>query len=376
MNLEFGMNIQNSKFIILNSISMFSFENPLMVIEVSRVFAILAIFFAVAMVLTPLLTHFLYKYKIGKQIRADGDTPVFTALHKKKAGTPTMGGLLIWVVVAVLAVLFWLLSGSINNPILKNVNFLDRAQTFLPLGILVLAGLVGAIDDIMGVFRIGPKGGGLRIRDRILLYIFVAIIGAYWFYFKLGWDIVHIPAIGDFYIGIWYIPLFIFVIVATSFSLNETDGLDGLAGGVILPAFGVFGAIAFAQGKVELAMFCAAIIGTLLAFLWFNVHPARFYMGDTGSMALGVTLGTIAMLTNSFLILPFVCFILVVESLSVIIQLASKKFRHKKVFLSSPIHHHFEAIGWPESKVTMRFWIIAWVMAAIGLVIGLMGMGK
>lgn len=355
---------------------MFSFENPLMVIEVSRVFAILAISFAVAMILTPLLTHFLYKYKVGKQIRADGDTPVFTALHKKKAGTPTMGGLLIWIVVAVLAVLFWLLSGFVGNPLFGSINFLDRAQTFLPLGILVLAGLVGAIDDIMGVLRIGPKGGGLRIRDRILLYIFVAVIGAYWFYFKLGWDMIHIPAIGDFYIGVWYIPLFIFVIVATSFSLNETDGLDGLAGGVVLPAFGVFGAIAFAQGKVELAMFCAAIIGTLLAFLWFNVHPARFIMGDTGSMALGVTLGTISMLTNSFLILPFVCFILVVESLSVIIQLTSKKFRHKKIFLSAPIHHHFEAIGWPECKVTMRFWIIAWVMAAIGLVIGLMGMGK
>ncbi len=355
---------------------MFSFENPLMVTEVSRVFAILAISFAVAMILTPLLTYFLFKYKVGKQIRADGDTPVFTALHKKKAGTPTMGGLLIWVVVAVLAVLFWLLSGFVGNPLFESVNFLDRAQTFLPLGILILAGLVGAIDDIMGVLRIGPKGGGLRIGDRILLYIFVAVIGAYWFYFKLGWDMIHIPAIGDFYIGVWYIPLFILVIVATSFSLNETDGLDGLAGGVILPAFGVFGAIAFAQGKVELAMFCAAIIGTLLAFLWFNVHPARFYMGDTGSMALGVTLGTIAMLTNSFLILPFVCFILVVESLSVIIQLASKKFRHKKIFLSSPIHHHFEALGWPESKVTMRFWIIAWVMAAIGLVVGLMGMGN
>lgn len=355
---------------------MFSFENPSMVIEVSRVFAILAVSFVAAMLATPVLTHFLYKYKVGKQIRSDGDTPVFTALHKKKAGTPTMGGLLIWIIVAVLAILFWLLSGFMDNSMFKSLNFLDRAQTYLPLGILVLAGLMGAIDDIMGVLRIGPKGGGLRIRDRILLYLFVAVVGAYWFYFKLGWDIVHIPAIGDFYIGVWYIPLFIFVIVATSFSLNETDGLDGLAGGVVLPAFGVFGAIAFAQGKVELAMFCAAIIGTLLAFLWFNVHPARFYMGDTGSMALGVTLGAIAMLTNSFLILPFVGFILVVESLSVIVQLASKRFRHKKIFLSSPIHHHFEALGWPECKVTMRFWIIAWVMAAIGLVVGLLGMGK
>ena len=187
---------------------------------------------------------------------------------------------------------------------------------------------------------------------------------------------IHVPGIGDFMIGFWYFPLFIFIIIATSFSLNETDGLDGLAGGVTLPAFGVFGAIAFAQGNVELAMFCAAIIGTLVAFLWFNVCPARFMMGDIGSMALGVTLGVVAMLTNSFLILPFACFILVIESLSVIIQLTSKKFRHKKVFKSAPIHHHFEAMGWPECKVTMRFWIIAWVMAAIGLVIGLMGIGN
>lgn len=355
---------------------MFSFENPLLVIEVARVFAVLAISFIVAMSLTPLLTHFLYKYKIGKQIRAEGDTPIFTALHKKKAGTPTMGGLLIWIVVPVLAILFWILSCIIDNPAINSINFLDRAQTYLPLGILVLAGMVGAVDDLMGVFRIGPKGGGLGIKERILLYTFVAVVGAFWFYFKLGWDMVHIPGIGDFSIGFWYFPLFIFVIVATSFSLNETDGLDGLAGGVVLPAFGVFGAIAFAQGKVELAMFCAAIIGVLLAFLWFNVHPARFYMGDTGSMALGVTLGVVAMLTNSFLILPLVGFILVVESASVIIQLTSKKFRHKKVFLSAPIHHHFEALGWPECKVTMRFWIIAWVMSAIGLVIGLMGMGN
>ncbi|MDF1497893.1 MAG: phospho-N-acetylmuramoyl-pentapeptide-transferase [Patescibacteria group bacterium] len=353
---------------------MFVFENPILVIEVARVFTILFISFAVAMILTPLLTFFLYKYRVGKQIRADGDTPVFTALHKKKAGTPTMGGLLIWIVISFLAVLFGFFSNLFSN--LESLNFLDRAQTYLPLGMLVLAGLVGALDDIMGVLKIGPKGGGLGIKERLLLYAFVAVIGAYWFYFKLGWDMVHVPGIGDFVIGFWYFPLFIFIIVATSFSLNETDGLDGLAGGVVLPAFGAFSAIAFAQGNTELAMFCAAIIGTLLAFLWFNVHPARFYMGDTGSMALGVTLGVVAMLTNSFLILPFVCFILVIESLSVIIQLTSKKFRHKKVFHSTPIHHHFEALGWPECKITMRFWIIAWVMAAIGLVIGLMGMGN
>ena len=165
---------------------MFSFENPLLVIEVSRVFAILTISFVVAMLATPLLTHFLYKYKIGKQIRNDGSSPVFSALHKKKAGTPTMGGLLIWIIVPLLAILFWVFSITTDNYVLGSMSFLDRAHTYLPLGILVLAGLVGAIDDLMGVFKIGPKGGGLGIKERILLYTFVAVIGAYWFYFKLG----------------------------------------------------------------------------------------------------------------------------------------------------------------------------------------------
>lgn len=352
-----------------------AFENPQNVYEIVRVFSICAIAFIAAALFTPFMTHFLYKYKIGKQIRAEGDTPIFSALHAKKRGTPTMGGIMIWLVVLFLALLFSALSSLTHFSLFNSLNFLNRSETFLPIGLMVLAALVGMLDDLMGVFGIGPKGGGLSMKDRMLLYLFVAVIGAYWFYFKLGWDMVHIPAVGDFSIGVWYIPLFIFIIVATSFSLNETDGLDGLAGGVVLPALGVLAAFAFVQGKVDLAMFCSAIIGTLLAFLWFNIPPARFFMGDTGSMALGVTLGTVAMLTDSFLILPFICFILVVEALSVIIQLTSKKFRHKKVFLSSPIHHHFEAKGWPEYKVVMRFWVISYAMCAIGFVIGLLGRG-
>ncbi len=354
---------------------MLGFQGSSSVYEIVRVIGICVISFSVAMAFTPVLSHFLYKYKIGKQIRAEGDTPIFTALHAKKKGTPTMGGIMIWGVVLVLAVVFSLLSSLTHISIFESLDFLNRKETLLPIGLMVLAAIVGMLDDLMGVFHIGPKGGGLSMKDRLLLYLFVAVIGAYWFYFRLGWDTIHIPAFGDLVIGIWYIPLFIFIIVATSFSLNETDGLDGLAGGVIFPAMCVFAAIAFLQGKVELAMFCSAIIGTLLAFLWFNIHPARFFMGDTGSMALGVTLGTIAMLTDSFLILPFVGFILVVESLSVIIQLLSKKIRHKKVFLSAPIHHHFEAKGWPESKIVMRFWIISYFMCAIGLVLGLLGRG-
>jgi len=246
----------------------------------------------------------------------------------------------------------------------------------LPLGALVLTALVGLVDDYWNVRKKGPFGGGLRMSHRLILYTVIAIVGAWWFYYKLGWDILHIPAVGDFQIGFWYVPLFIFVIVATAFSVNEADGLDGLAGGILLFCFGAFGVIAFSKGLLDLAVFCAVIIGALLAFLWFNVYPARFFMGDTGAMSLGTTLGIMAMLTNSMLVLPIAALPLVIESMSVIIQVLSKKFRGKKVFLSAPIHHHFEAIGWPETKVTMRFWIISAISAVIAIVVGIVGGGK
>jgi len=221
----------------------------------------------------------------------------------------------------------------------------------------------------LGIFHFGRGGRGLRLREKLIIFILIAVIGAYWFYFKLDWDLIHVPFFGDFNIGWWYIPIFMFIIVATAFSTNETDGLDGLVGGVLLTAFSSYVVISYVQGRIELAIFCGAIVGALLAFLWFNIHPARFFIGDTGSMSLGVTLGVIAMLTNSLFFLPFIGFILAIESLSVIIQVFSKRFRHKKIFLSTPIHHHFEAKGWPETKVTMRFWIISGVMAGIGLIL-------
>jgi len=226
------------------------------------------------------------------------------------------------------------------------------------------------IDDYFNVRGIGPHGGGLKMRHRLLIYTVIAAIGALWFYFKLDWDLLRVPFVGNFNIGWWYVPAFILVIVATSFSVNETDGLDGLSGGVLLSSFATFGAIAFLQGRTDLAALCGVIVGALSAFLWFNINPARFFMGDTGAMALGTTLGIVAMLTNSAFILPIIGFILVIESFSVIIQITSKKLRKgKKVFISSPIHHHLEAIGWPESKIVMRFWIISAVMAVLGVIV-------
>ncbi len=352
-----------------------TFSDPELVVNVVRVIGVATITFIVAFGLTPILTHYLYKYKFGKCIRATGETPVYTKLHKKKEGTPVGGGIIIWGSVLILALLFYLTKELIPSWFTEQLNFLTRPQTLLPLGALVASALVGLVDDYFNVCGKGPSGGGLRMKQRIMLYTSVAAFGAWWFYYKLEWSVIHVPGVGDYEIGLWYIPLFLLVIVSTAFSVNEADGLDGLAGGILMFSFGAYTALAFAMGRVELAMFCAAIVGALLAFLWFNVYPARFFMGDTGAMSLGTTLGVIAMLTNSALVLPIIAFPLVIESGSVIIQVLSKKFRGKKVFLSAPIHHHFEAIGWPESKVTMRMWIIAAVSASVGLVVGILGMG-
>ena len=335
--------------------------------EVIRLLILTSVSFLVAFLLTPFLTHFLFKYRLGKQIRTEG-APVFAKIHGSKEGTPTMGGILIWGVTLILALGFWILSLFFDG-VFSNLNFLSRSQTFLPLGALIFSAIFGFMDDLLGIFRIGPKGGGLSMKYKIALYTAIAAIGAYWFYFKLEWDIFYVPFLGNFSVGFWYLPIFIFIIVATAFSANETDGLDGLAGGVLLFAFAAFGALAFTQEHYDLAAFTGVIVGALLAFLWFNIYPARFFMGDTGAMSLGVTLGIVAMLTNAAMLLPLIAFILVLESGSVIVQMFSKKFRGKKIFLSTPIHHHFEALGWPSYKVTMRFWVLSVIFAIIGVIL-------
>ncbi len=332
--------------------------------QIVRVILLATLAFIFALLATPILTNFLYKYKLGKKIRNSGKTPIFSQLHAHKEGTPTMGGILIWGTLLVFILLFSFLADFLPFDILRRLNFLSRAETLLPLGVLILSALIGLFDDWLDV-----KGGGLSVKYRLLIYTIIAALGAWWFYFKLGWSTFHVPFMGSFIISWWYIPVFMFVIIATAFSVNEADGLDGLAGGSLLTSFASFGVIAFALGKYDLAVFCAVIIGALLAFLWFNIPPARFYMGDTGAMSLGVTLGVIAMLTNTALLLPIICFIFVIESVSVIIQVISKKVRQKKVFKSAPIHHHFQAIGWSEAKIVMRFWVISAVTSGIGLMI-------
>lgn len=329
--------------------------------------------FILAVLLTPLLTHFLYKYKLGKQIRDASEAPIYAKMHAAKAGTPTMGGILIWGTVLIITLGFSAL--ALYSDVFAGFNFLSRSQTVLPLGALVASALVGLVDDIFNIRKKGSHGGGLRMRHRLLIYAAIAIVGAAWFYFKLEWDVLHIPFLGNVAIGWWYIPFFILVIVATSFAVNETDGLDGLAGGSLLAAFAAYAVIAFLLGRYDLAVFCSVIIGATLAFLWFNIFPARFIMGDTGAMSLGVTLGIIAMLTNYALILPIIGLVFVIETGSALLQMTSKRLFGRKIFISAPIHHHLEAINWPEPKIVMRFWIIAFVMAGMGLMIFLLDRG-
>lgn len=341
----------------------------MIVFEGVRILILFAVSFIVALLVTPFIEHMLYKFNFRKHnIRSAESAPIFHTFHKDKSNTPTMGGVIVWGTVLFLAVVFAILNFFLDG-FATYFNFVDRAQTYLPLAALFFAALVGLSDDLLGIFGKGPHGGGLQVKHKLLIYLAIATIGAWWFYFKLGWNSIYVPFIGNVFIGAWYIPVFIFILVATAFSTNETDGLDGLASGILFFGFGALAVVSFVLQRFDLAAMNAVILGALLAFLWFNIYPARFFMGDTGSMSLGITFGVMAMLTNTALFLPFFGFILVVESLSVIVQLLSKKIRKKKIFLSTPIHHHFEGLGWPESRVTMRFWIIGGVAAVIGLVL-------
>ncbi len=338
------------------------------VLQAVRVLGLSMLAFLVAFAVTPLVMRFILKINAKKQIKPAADAPIFNALHKGKAGTPVMGGIIVWLTVLSVAGLIFILA-ELFGGFWGYLDFIDRAQTYLPLAAMLFAAIIGFLDDLYGILKKGPWGGGLSMRFRLMIYSLFALLGAYWFYYRLEWDVLQIPFIGNVTIGWWYIPLFIFILVASAFSANETDGLDGLAGGVMLFTFLAFTVVSFALGRYDLAVLCGVIIGALLAFLWFNIYPARFFMGDTGSMSLGITIGVVSMLTNTTLLLPLFAPIFVLESVSVIAQLVSKKIRGKKLFLSTPIHHHFEALGWHETKVTMRFWIISVMGVGLGLTI-------
>jgi phospho-N-acetylmuramoyl-pentapeptide-transferase len=353
--------------------------------NVIKILASATIAATIAFILAPTLIKFLHKFKFWKKEArkktiTGEEAKVFYSLHKEReVSVPRGGGALIWISVLIIIFLFFTLANLTDIWWIKNLNFLSRSETWLPLFTLVAAAIVGLADDILQVTGRGKYvGGGMGFTRRLLIVILIGLIGGLWFYSKLGWDTIHIPLLFnfpegiDFFIGFWYVPLFILVMVA-SWSGGVIDGLDGLSGGVFATIFGAFSIIAFSQGKADLATFCAVIAGTLFAFLWFNIPPARFYMTETGILGLTSTMAVVAFLTDSVVVLPIIAGLMVIEVGSMILQLLSKKFRHKKIWLSTPIHHHFEARGWPAHQVTMRFWIIGIVFAILGIAIRLMG---
>lgn len=320
--------------------------------------------FLLAMLLTPLYTFMAYRYKFWKKQRSTSTTgeklEIFTKLHanKFKRNIPTMAGVIGIVAITAITMLF----------------NLDRSETWLPLAALLGGGAVGLLDDMINIRGAGMGVAGLRSGLKFTMIAVLAAVLGWWFFDRIaGASIVHVPFLGDFALGWLIIPLFTFAVVATSNAVNISDGLDGLAGGLLATSFGAFGVIALLQGQFFLAGFCFTVVGALMSYLWFNIHPARFFMGDVGSFAFGTSLGVVAMLTNTLFLLPIIGILFVVEAGSSLIQIFSKKVFHRKVFISAPIHHHLEAKGWPEVKVTMRFWVIGCVAAFLGVLLALAG---
>ncbi len=347
--------------------------------DIVKIFVPTTVAFIIGILITPIVSNFLYRNKMWKKksvaVATDGGIASITqGLHNdEEKKTPRMGGIVIWAS-AIITVLLFLLGAIIDGPVMEKLNFLSRNQTWLPLFTLIVGALIGLIDDYFSVTeRYDQKAGGLSSKKRLLAVFIISLIGAWWFYYKLEMTEINIPFLGIWDAGILFILFFIIVTLGT-YSGGVIDGLDGLSGGVFGIIFSSYGIIALLQNQIDLAAFCFVLVGGLLAFLWFNIPPARFYMSETGTMALTITLVVIAFLTKQVLILPIIAFPLVMSSGSSIIQLLSKKFRNgKKVFLVAPLHHHFQAKGWPATKVVMRYWVLGIIFASVGIIIFLVG---
>ena len=359
-------------------ITLFTF-NVIKVLLLSALGAVIA--FMIAPFLVRLLNRMKFWKKNARSKTITGEeAEIVYSLHKEReVSVPRGGGVLIWLATLIVIFLFFGLSFVEKPWWLQKFNFLTRNETWLPLFTLIAASLIGFLDDILSVFGKGRYiAKGLTFKRRLLIVALIGLAGGWWFHSKLGWDSIHIPLFFNFpygidlTLGIWIIPLFILVMIA-SWSGGVIDGLDGLAAGIFAPIFGAFTVIAFSQGKIELASFCAVIFGGLFAFLWFNIPPARFYMGETGILGLTSTMAVVAFLTDSVVVLPIIAGPLVIEVSSIIAQLTSKKIRGRKIWLATPIHHHFEAKGMPVYQIVMRFWIIGVVFAIIGTAVRLLG---
>ena len=316
----------------------------------------------------PSYISFLQDMKFWKSIRKNATmwkATEFYKLHKKKAGTPTMGGaIILWVVFFMVAV-----SVALQQIWWINYSLINQKETYLSLFTLVTVWFLGMIDDYMNIKWIG-KAKWLSAKFKMLWLLLFATLWALWFYYKLDAGTLAIPLMEQgLSIGIWFIPLFIFTIVAFSNSVNITDGLDGLAWGLLLFTYGIYTYITFDQELFLLSALCASIVWALVAFLWFNVKPAKFYMWDVWSLSLGANLGIMAMLTDTLFILVIIGLLFILNITSVVIQLTSKKLRKwKKVFRIAPFHHHLEAIGWKEEEIVFRFWLIGLLLSIFGII--------
>ena len=317
--------------------------------------------FALVVILMPAYLRLLRRFGMGKRIRTEGPES-----HYVKEGTPSMGGLLIIIVIGGVALGLQVLTR----------NFID-GSTFAPLVTLVLVGLLGAADDWLNA----RTGDGIRGRQKLLWLTVVALAAAWQIQHTYQITSIAVPLFGDIGIPEWAFILFAaFAIISTSNGVNVTDGLDGLAGGTLIFAFIGYLAIAAlrtAPAQPNLAAFCALVIGALLGFLWFNVHPAQIFMGDAGSLALGATLAVTALITGQILLLPLIGLVFVVEVGSDLLQIVYfKSTGGKRIFRMAPLHHHFELMGWHEEKITLRFWIVGVLSAMVGVVFFLATRGR
>lgn len=352
--------------------------------SIIKVFIPAAATFAIGILFAPILTHYLYKYKIWKKVvgktALDGsDATEFIKLRENlhtntETRTPRMGGILIWATVLFVTLGLWGLAQILPFPFIQKLDFFSRGQTWIPLFALVAGAVIGFINDVLDIHPSGEKG--IRLRTRLLFVLLISGFIGWWFYVKLGMVSIGIPADGTLYLGALIVPLFMVVSLGL-YAGGVIDGIDGLAGGIFSTVFMAYAGIAYFQNQINLAAFSAALTGAVLAFLWFNIPPARFWMTETGTMGLTLTLAVIAFMTDTpgngygVAALPIIALPLVVTVFSNIIQVVSKKIRGKKVFRIAPLHHHFEAIGWPSYKVTMRYWIISIVCAIVGMTVAL-----
>jgi len=297
------------------------------------------------------LIRLLRRYGLGKTIRVDGP-----ATHQVKMGTPTMGGLMILVPVLLVTVL---------------TNLVGRYSILMPLGVMVAYGLLGIYDDWRGVHDRG--GIGMLARLKFPWQASIGLLAAFGLRFVLDLGGMAVPTFpGEFDIGWWYLPIAAFLIIGAANAVNLTDGLDGLAGGTSAIAYVAYGIIAYLQNQSYLVTFCFTMAGAILAFLWYNAYPAELFMGDVGSMALGATLATVALMTEQWLLLSVIGVVFVAETVSDLLQVAYFKLtKGKRLFKMAPLHHHFELLGWSEVQITQRFWLIAMLAAMLGIALAL-----